>query len=194
MDMHRLHPAGEIAAEQALEIRHGDIEERPLAAGFELGGETAAEIDLDLRPAEWPHVIGGGGAAVGVPEQTGVRVELLGIVERQEQLVGEPQRQSARGFRLLRQRRREQELLVGEDRARQRHDRVIGGDRALRCFDLQTPAMMIDLQHRTVEHDRQGRHRRRQWLRHSLRARASSRRCRRNCRNRGPKRGRTRRR
>src|SRR5664279_4252528 len=113
MDMRRLHAADEIAAEQALELRQRGIEERPLAAGFQLGGITAAEIDLDQRPSERAEMVAGGAAAVGVAEQPGVRLELLGLVEVKKQLVVQAQRQPARGFGLFRQRRREQEFLVG---------------------------------------------------------------------------------
>ncbi len=54
-------------------------------------------------------------------------------------------------FRLFRQRRIEQEFLVGEHRGRQRHDRLIGGDDAARRFDFQPLAAVIDLQHRAIE-------------------------------------------
>ena len=178
-----------------LELGHGEVEEGALAAGFELASQPPAEIDLDQRPPERPHVIGGGrgcdrcGRTAGCPCRTRRRRRAT-----RNSLSASPSGSPRAAFGLLRQRRREQEFLVGDKRARQRHDRLIGGDLALRRFDLQTLAAVVDLQHRAVEHDRQIRRRARQSPRHSLRPRASSRRCRRSCRNRGSKRDRARRR
>ena len=130
--------AREAAAEQRCQFRDGEIEEGALAAGLERGGMAAAEIGLDHRPAERTDLVARGGHAVGVREDAAVRLELLGIGKRDEQLVGKSERQTARGFDLVGQGGEEQILLRGEHGGRQRHDRLIGGDGAFRGFDLQS--------------------------------------------------------
>ena len=101
MQMQRSYPAGEVAAEQADQLGNGKIQERGLARGLELGGEGRAKIDFDLRPPERPEVIGRRPAAVGAPEQAAILLEFPGVGERQEQLVGQSERQARRRIGLL---------------------------------------------------------------------------------------------
>ena len=108
MHADRLQPSGEVGAEQAAQFRHGEIEETRLALRLERMRVAAAEIDFDHRPPERTQMIGRGGAAVGVAEQPAVGGELVGTIERDEQLVGQPERQIGGGLYLRRQRRCEQ--------------------------------------------------------------------------------------
>ena len=80
-----------------------------LAVSLELRRQGPAEIRLDLRPAERPEVIGRRPAAIGAAEQTAVLLEFIGIGQRQEQLVVEPQRQARRRLCFLVQRRSEEQ-------------------------------------------------------------------------------------
>ena len=116
MDLDRLYAATEIAAEHAGHFGNGKIKKCAVAAGFEFRGQLAAEIGLDLRPAQRPELIGTGRRAIGMSEQAHVGVELLGAVECHEEFIVEPQRQALRGFDFFRQRRRECELFLGEQR------------------------------------------------------------------------------
>src|SRR5262245_7125047 len=102
MQPKRLDATGEIAAQQGGELGEGEVEEGTLAAGLEFRRERPPEIGLDLRPAKRPQMIDAGPAAVGAPEQAAVLVELVGIGERQEQLVGVPERQARSGPDFLR--------------------------------------------------------------------------------------------
>src|SRR5471030_2826728 len=122
MQMHWLYPAREGTAEEGGQFRHSEVEKGALALGFQRGGMVAAEIGLDLRPPERAQLIAGGSDAVGVPKNATVRLELFGIGERDEQLIRKTERQAACGLRLLRQSRREQSLILGEHRGRQRDD------------------------------------------------------------------------
>ena len=79
MKPHRLHAAGEVAAEQVDQLGDGEVEERPLATRFELGRERPPEIGLDLWPPEGPEVIRARPRAVGAAEYAAVLVELLRI-------------------------------------------------------------------------------------------------------------------
>ena len=92
MDLDRADPTRERSSEQICQLGNGKVEEGPLAARFERGRQPAAEINLDLRPAEGSEVIGSGAGAVDAAEQPRVRFEFLGILEREEQLVGKPER------------------------------------------------------------------------------------------------------
>src|SRR4051794_17169935 len=96
MQVKRSYPAGEVAAEQADQFGNGKIQERGLARGLQLGGEGRGKINFDLRPPEGPEVIGGSPAAVGAPEQAAILLEFPGVGERQEQLVGQSERQARR--------------------------------------------------------------------------------------------------
>ena len=106
MDWIGLQPACEVVAEQSVSSDDGEIEKGALAACFERRGMAAAVIGLDHRPSERAQLIARGRDAVGVAEDAAVRFEFFGIGQRDEQLVGEPERQAARGLRLVRQRRR----------------------------------------------------------------------------------------
>ena len=143
MDMDRLDPACEAAAEQVGQFRQREIEKGALAARFERRGVAAAEIGLDHRPPKRAQLIARGRDAVGVAEHAAVRFEFFGIGQRHEQLVRETERQAARGLRLVRQRRCEQMFIVGDQSCRQRDDRLIGGDGAFRRFDLQPLSAVV---------------------------------------------------
>src|SRR4051812_22633896 len=117
MQMERSYPAGEIAAEQADQFGNGKIEERGLARGLEIGGEVGSKISFDLRPPEGPEVIGGRPASVGAPEQATILLEFSGVGERQEQLIGQSERQACRRLGLRGQARRESDFLFGQQRA-----------------------------------------------------------------------------
>ncbi len=101
------YPAGEIAAEQADQFGDGKVEERGLAVRLQLRRQPPAEIYLDLRPAEGPEVIDSRSAAIAVAEQAAIFLEFIGIGQRQEHFVGQPQRQARRRLGLLGQARRE---------------------------------------------------------------------------------------
>ena len=90
-----------------------------------------------------------------MPEHAHVRFEFVGAVERDEKFVVVPQWQTLRGLDFFRQRRRELDALVRQQRARDRHDGLIGRDRALARLDPQTLAAVIDRVHRAIEHRRQ---------------------------------------
>src|SRR5450759_3156392 len=98
MHMNWFHPARESAAEQTDQFGHGEIEEGALALGFQRGGMAAAEISLDLRTPERPQVISGRRDAIVGAEQADVWVEFLRAVKRQEQFVGQAERQAACGL------------------------------------------------------------------------------------------------
>src|ERR1700737_2021528 len=53
----RVHPAGEIAAEQADQLGHTEVGEGSFARRLQLSRQRSAEIGLDLRPTERPEVI-----------------------------------------------------------------------------------------------------------------------------------------
>ena len=118
----RLHAAREIGAEDADELGYREIDERALAAGFELGRAGAAEIGFDHRAAERPDLIGAGRGPSGIAESAALLRKLLGVGERQEQLVGEPERQARGGIGLLGERGQEQVGLHRDDVRRERHD------------------------------------------------------------------------
>src|SRR5271169_2943990 len=69
MDPGRLQAAGEAAAEQSNQFGHGEAEERAFAIVFELRGQAAGKIGLDLRPAEWSQMIAAGAFSIGASEQ-----------------------------------------------------------------------------------------------------------------------------
>src|SRR5208283_267578 len=102
MHMDWRQPACEAAAEQGGQFRQRKIEEGMRALGLQRGRMAAAVIGLDHRPPEWTKLIAGRRDAVAVAEDAAVRLELFGIGQRDEQLVREPERQSARGLRLVR--------------------------------------------------------------------------------------------
>src|ERR1700721_3790591 len=87
MEPERLHAGGEVGAEQAHKLAHGEVKKRRLAAFFELGGEGAAEIGFDHWPAEWPELIGGRGGAPAVAECTTLLLEFLRVGGGKEQFV-----------------------------------------------------------------------------------------------------------
>ena len=73
---------GEIAAEQADQFANGKIGECRRAARFEVCRQAPAEITLDLRPPERPHVINPSAAAVDASEKPALLLEFLGLCER----------------------------------------------------------------------------------------------------------------
>src|SRR5208282_1732427 len=79
MDLDRADPARERSSEQICQLGNGEVKEGPLAARFKLGRQPAAEINLDLRPAEGSEVIGSGAGTVDAAEQSRVLLEFLGI-------------------------------------------------------------------------------------------------------------------
>ena len=91
----------------AVRFARCEIEKRGVAARFELARQRSAEIGFDLRPAERAQVIGARAGAIGAAEQPAVLLEFLGMIERQEELVVEPERQGARGVDFVGDRRRE---------------------------------------------------------------------------------------
>src|SRR6185369_17295656 len=121
----------QIAAEKACKLGDREIDECCRAAFLELRCEPAAEIALDLRPAERAEVISAGCAAVGAAEKPAFGLEFLGIVQRQKQFVGKPERQAAGGFRLGGQGWSEQQFFLGQQTARKSDDRGVRHDCAL---------------------------------------------------------------
>jgi hypothetical protein len=106
----------------------------------------AAEHAFDQRTAEGLERVGAGAGAVRVAEQMGVVVHILGAFEREEQLVGQAERQLRCGV--------EDRIMAGQlDGAAGQHvrrdgnDHGIGGDRAARGFDAKLLARSIDCPH-----------------------------------------------
>ena len=150
----RLDALGKVGAEDPGQFADGEIEERFFAAGLQMPGVTAAEIGLDHRPPEWPHVVGAGFRAVVVSEHRLSAGKFIGAVEREKQFVGEPSGRPARGLGLARQRRRQLHRFVGDHRCRQRDDRSVGGELALGRVDPDARAAVVDRAHRTIERRR----------------------------------------
>ncbi len=90
---------------------------------------------------------------VGAAEHAGVAAEFFRPVERQIELVGQPERQAGGGFGLVRQRWKEQVLARGENVCRQGDDSAVGDDGAALGFDAQLPAAMVDARDRRFERD-----------------------------------------
>ena len=81
MQTNEAHPAAEIAAEQADQLRHREVLERRIAACFQLRRQASAEIRLDLRPAEGSEVIDARAAPVRASEKPAFLLEFIGIGE-----------------------------------------------------------------------------------------------------------------
>ena len=94
-------------------------------------------------------------APVGAAEQATVLLEFPGIGERQEKLVGQPQRQARRGLGFRRQTRREDDGFFGQQCAGQCHDRRIRRDRTVRRLHAQSTSAPIDPSDSAAERDRQ---------------------------------------
>ena len=73
---------GEITAQEADQFTNGKIGECRRAARFESRRQAPAEITLDLRPSERPHVIDPGAAAVDASEKPAILLEFFGLRER----------------------------------------------------------------------------------------------------------------
>ena len=86
--MKEFHPAREIASEQSHQFTDCELKERGDATGFELRRQASAKIRLDLRPAKRSEVIDPCPTSIGAAEQAAVFLELVGIRQRQEELVG----------------------------------------------------------------------------------------------------------
>src|SRR5262245_947285 len=148
------HPFGKSVANNACKFRYCKIEEGVLPSRFELRSQAAAKKCFDLRAAEWSKVIGGRGSAVGGAEQPAVLLELISAFKRHEQFVGKAERQAFGRAGLFRQSRDKQIFNVGDNCARQRHDRAVSDDAALCRLDLKTFLAVIDREHSAIE--RQG--------------------------------------
>ena len=157
MHTDRFEPAGEIAAEHAGELGHGKIEERSETAFFQLRRAIAAEVAFDDRPAERPQMIARRPHPIGATINANARIEFFRTGERNEKLVVDAQGQAARGFNLLRQRRRKADPLSREHRSRHRHDHLIGGNGAFARLNAQPLAAVVDGTDRTIQHLRQRR-------------------------------------
>ena len=103
MHVDRLDPAGEIAAKQADQFGDGEVEEGGLALRFKLG-----------RPASRRNRLRSAAGRRAASDRSPVSVRSVrpkrrlslsnssASIERQEQLVGEPERQAGRGLDLRR--------------------------------------------------------------------------------------------
>lgn len=89
MNPDRLEAARESAAEHADQLRYREVEECAVAVRLELARQLAAEIALDIRSPQRPQLIRGGRRTIGMSEYTHVLFELVGTVERDEQLIVE---------------------------------------------------------------------------------------------------------
>jgi hypothetical protein len=88
-----------------------------------------------------------------VAECARLGLERLRAGKRQEQLVVAAEREPCRRTRLVGQRRREQRLVGGDQRARQGDDRRVGFDDSTPCLDANPPAAVIDARDGAVEGD-----------------------------------------
>src|SRR5262249_43700969 len=90
-------------AKQAGQLGKREVEERLLPSCFKLSRQPASEIRLDLRATKWPKMIGCGRGSVDRPEHAAVFFKLFRIRQSHKKFVGKTERQSLRGFHLLRQ-------------------------------------------------------------------------------------------
>ena len=152
MDPDWLEAARKGAAEYADEFRHREVEKCAVAVRFEFRGQSAAEISFDERTPQRLELVRRGRRTIGAREHARVCFEFVGAVERDEKLVVVPQWQTLRGVDFRRQRRRELDALVRQQRAWDRHDGLIGRDRAAHRLHPQPLAAVIDRVHRAIEH------------------------------------------
>jgi hypothetical protein len=95
----RREPAGEARAEERTEF-FPDKGESGLGRGLELAGKNAAEETLNDRPAERPQIVAPGPCAVETAEQVALGRQRVGLGKREEDLVGETERQARRGVEM----------------------------------------------------------------------------------------------
>ena len=93
------------------------------APGLEFAGEDAAEEAFDDGSAEGPQVVAAGSGAVEAAEQVALRRHRVRLGEREEDLVGEAERQAGCGMEMLVGRRVEADRAACEHRGRDRDDR-----------------------------------------------------------------------
>ena len=148
--------AGKIAAEQMHQFGNGEVEERRFALRLQLCGKSTREISFDHRPPERPEMIAGRTGAVDVAEYPHVVVELFGTLKRDEDFIGQTQRQTSGSLDFRRQRRREQNMLRRQHSAGYRDDDLISRYRTFRGFDTQPFATIVDAAHRTIQCGRHG--------------------------------------
>ena len=116
--------------------------------------KTAAEKTFDAGLAEWADVIGAHCGAHGGGAQIAFFRQRLRLVERQRHLVGEAERQAARGVDFCRQGRMKADGFVADQIGRHGDDDLVGGQRTSRGLDADALCRMIDQRHHAIERER----------------------------------------
>src|SRR6185369_13513353 len=135
MDANWFYSLRKTAAEQVDQLRYRKIKKRVLTTCFEIGGALSPKINLDLRTAEWPQMIGRRGRSIGGAKQPAVFLEFLGMLKGKKKFVGQTKRQIPRGRHLVGKRGREESIGLRKYRRRESDDDLFGLDCAIRRFD-----------------------------------------------------------
>ena len=133
-----------IRAEQVDHLVDRRSSERAVAGLFQRAGMASAKIALNAGLAERAELVAAGADAIDRAAHVAVDRQVVGLVQRQRHLVGKAERQAGGGRNLVRQLGQEANLFLGDDVGRQRHDHLVGEDRAPRGLDARARARVID--------------------------------------------------
>src|SRR6516162_6987015 len=150
------HALADVVAKEPSEFAGSKGEHCRLPFPFKCRCKAPAEKAIDRRPVERPHLVAHRLSRRRRTDQVGIVLDPGGpAIQRNEQLVVNPERQSGGRCDLVRQWRIKANDFARDDRSRHGYDDATCGHRAAHGFKPDRQPAMVDTRHRSLKHRRQ---------------------------------------